>query len=150
MSANAVVKLATLRHLIEASAIVGVSIVGVKGGWSVNVRYGHSEHVLAGTDGIPRLFAKLDTAAKQLLGLGLVAFDVRGGHYTQAKLRPARPDRSVAMKEANDYGRWLRSEVEHTALRVANGEAVLLTQEQADARGASKRAELLKLRKAKD
>ncbi|EQD55251.1 hypothetical protein B1A_09118 [mine drainage metagenome] len=148
MNTNAVVKLATLRHLVEANSVRGASIVGEKGGWSVAVRFGQAERVLAGKDGVPRLFVKVDAAVKQLLGIGLVSFEVHGSDYEAAKLRASRPDRSAAMKEANEYGRWLKAEVGHTAQRVANGEAKLFTQAQAEARGAKKRGELLKRRKA--
>jgi hypothetical protein len=54
------------------------------------------------------------------------------------------------MKKVNDYGHWLRSEAKYTAIRVANDEAIMFTQEQAALRGAKKRAELLKRRKMKN
>lgn len=148
MNVNAVVKLAALRDLVDAKSIRGATIVGEKGGWAVAVRYGQAERVLAGRNGEPRLFAKLDTAAKQLLDLGLASFEVNGSDYEDTPTRSARPDRSVAMRAANDYVRWFKAEVEHTAARVARGEAELFTPEQADARGRVKRAEVLKRRKA--
>ena len=148
MNLNAVVKLAVLRDLVDAKSIRGATIVGEKGGWAVAVRYGQVERVLAGRNGEPRLFAKLDTAAKQLLDLGLVSFEVRGSDYEDTPTRSARPDRSVAMKAANDYARWLKAEVDHTADRVARGEAELFTPAQAKARGQKKRTELLKRQKA--
>ena len=148
MNLNAVVKLAALRDLVDAKSIRGATIVGEKGGWAVAVRYGQAERVLAGRNGEPRLFAKLDTAAKQLLDLGLVSFEVNGSDYEDTPTRSARPDRSVAMKAANDYVRWLKAEVKHTADRVASGEATMFTQAQAEARGKQKRAELAKRRKA--
>ncbi len=76
----AVVKLATLRELIDAKSVRTVSIVGGKGGWAVSVRVGQAERVLAGKDGAPRRFARLDTAARQLLDLGLVSFEVHGAY----------------------------------------------------------------------
>jgi hypothetical protein len=148
MNLNAVVKLAVLRDLVDAKSIRGATIVGEKGGWAVAVRYGQVERVLAGRNGEPRLFAKLDTAAKQLLDLGLVSFEVRGSDYEDTPTRSARPDRSVAMKAANDYARWLKAEVDHTADRVARGEAELFTPAQAKVRGQKKRTELLKRQKA--
>jgi len=148
MNVNAVVKLAALRDLVDAKSIRGATIVGEKGGWAVAVRYGQVERVLAGRNGEPRLFAKLDTAAKQLLDLGLVSFEVHGSDYEDAPTRLARPDRSVAMKAAHDYARWLKAEVNHTADRVASGEATLFTQAQAEARGEQKRADLVRRRKA--
>ena len=148
MNLSAVVQLAALRDLIDAKLIRAATIVGEKGGWAVAVRYGQAERVLAGRNGKPRRFAKLDTAAKQLFDLGLVSFEVHGCNYEDAPTRSARPDRSVAMKAANDYVRWFKAEVEHTADRVARGEAELFTPEQAKARGQTKRAELLKRQRA--
>ena len=148
MNVNSIVKLAALRDLVDAKSIRGATIVGEKGGWAVAVRYGQAERVLAGRDGEPRLFAKLDTAAKQLLDLGLVSFEVHGSDYEDTPTRSARPDRSVAMKAANDYVRWFKAEVDHTADRVARGEAELFTPEQAKARGQTKRAEVLKRQKS--
>jgi probable addiction module antidote protein len=52
------------------------------------------------------------------------------------------------MKAANDYVGWFKADVDHTADRVARGEAELFTPEQAKARGQTKRAELLKRQKA--
>ena len=59
---------------------------------------------LTGKDGEPRVFAKLDTAARQLMALGLSTFEVEGGRYEAAQLRPDRPDRSRAMKAAYCWG----------------------------------------------
>ena len=148
MNLNSVVKLAALRDLVDAKSIRGATRVGEKGGWVVAVRYGQAERILAGRNGQPRLFAKLDTAAKQLLDLGLVSFEVHGSGYEDTPTRSARPDRSVAMKAANDYVRWLKAEVDHTSDRVARGEAELFTLEQAKTRGDTKRAEVLKRQKA--
>ena len=123
----AVVKLATLRELIDAKSVRTVSIVGGKGGWAVSVRVGQAERVLAGKDGAPRRFARLDTAARQLLDLGLVSFEVHGAYYEQAPARSARPDRSAAMKAAHSYGVWLKREVEETQAGVARGDMPVLS-----------------------
>lgn len=147
---TAIIKLSTLRDLAASASVRSVAIVGERGGWTVSVRHGRAERILAGKNGEPRRFAKLDTAAKQLLDLGLSTFEVKGAHYQTAALRPGRPDRAAAMKAANAYGRWLKAEVAHTAARVANGEATLFTQAQAEARGAAKRAELQRRRKTTD
>lgn len=142
-----IIKLSTLRDLAATEPVRSVAIVGERGGWAVSVRHGRAEKILAGKDGEPRLFAKLDTAAKQLLDLGLSTFEVKGADYQAAALRPGRPDRAATMKAANAYGRWLKAEVAHTAARVASGEATLFSQAQAEARGAAKHAELERRRK---
>jgi putative transposase len=72
----------------------------------------------------------------------------RKGDYENTPTRSARLDRSSAVKAADDYARWIKAEVDQTADRVANGEAKLFTLDEAKARGETKRAELLKRRKA--
>lgn len=147
-ASNAIVKLALLRDWVAAEAVRSAAIVGGRGGWAVSIRHGKAEKILAGKDGEPRLYAKLDTAAKQLLDLGLLSFEVKGADYQAGSVRPGRPDRSEAMKAANEYARWLKAEVDHTAARVASGEARMFTQAEAEARGERKRAELVRRRKA--
>ena len=142
MNSNAIVKLAALRDLVDAKSIRGATIVGEKGGWAVAVRYGQAERVLAGRDGEPRLFTKLDTAAKQLLDLGLMSFEVHGSDYEDAPTRAARPDRSIAMKAANAYATWLKSEVQETVDAVARGEMPLISGAEMETRWAKKRAAL--------
>jgi hypothetical protein len=142
-----VVKLATLRDLIEARLVQAATIVGEKGGWAVTVSYGEAERVLAGKDGAPRHFAKLDTAARQLLELGLVSFLVRGADYEQAAVRATRPDRSVAMKAANAYGTWLKQEVAQTQDAIARGEMALLSEADMESRWKAKRLDREKRRR---
>ena len=137
----AVVKLSTLRELIDAKSVRAASIVGGKGGWAVSVRFGQSERVLAGKDGAPRRFTRLDTAARQLLDLGLVSFEVHGADYEEAPARSARPDRSTAMKAAHSYGVWLKREVEETQVAVARGDMPVLSEADMEARWKVKRDE---------
>lgn len=146
MTPNATVKLATLRHLVESHVVHEAAIIGGRGGWSVAVRYGHTERTLAGKDGKARLFTKLETAAKQLLGIGLVSFAVNAVNYEDVRLRAPRSDRSQAMKDAHEYINWLKAEVDATSRRVASGEAELFTEEEADARGAAKRTQIMQRR----
>lgn len=147
MSAD-VMKLSALRQLVATASVRTATVVGEHGGWAVTVRHGRADKTLAGKDGEPRVFARLDTAARQLLALGLSTFEVKGAAYEAASLRPGRPDRAAAMTAANDYARWLKAEADRTAARVATGEAALATQAQADARGKAKRVELERRRKA--
>lgn len=137
-----VVKLAALRDLVEAKSVRGASIVGEKGGWAVAVRYGQAERVLAGKNGEPRLFTKLDTAARQLIDLGLVSFEVHGADYETAPARSTRPDRAAAMKAANAYGVWLKSEVQGTVDALARGDMPLISEAEMEKRWATKRAAL--------
>lgn len=143
----AVVKLATLRDLIEAKSVRAASIVGSLGGWAIAVRYGQAERVLADKNGRPRTFTKLDTAARQLLDLGLVSFEVHGADYEAAPARVKRPDRSTAMRSAHDYARWLRAEVQSTVDALAKGEMPLYSEAEMDAHWAKKRTEIVRRRR---
>ncbi len=107
----------------------------------MSVRFGQAERVLAGKDGAPRRFTRLDTAARQLLDLGLVSFEVHGADYEEAPARSARPDRSTAMKAAHSYGAWLKREVEETQAAIGRGDMPVLSEAEMEARWAVKRAE---------
>jgi len=135
----AVVKLAALRELIEAKSVRAAAIIGGKGGWAVSVRFGQSERVLAGKDGMPRRFTRLDTAARQLIDLGLVSFEVHGADYEEAPARSVRPDRSTAMKAAHSYGMWLKREVEETQVAIGRGDMPVLSEADMEARWKEKR-----------
>ena len=58
------VKLSTLRELVEAGSVRSAAIVGLPGGYSVQVRYGMSDRALAARTGDVRIFSKIDGAAK--------------------------------------------------------------------------------------
>lgn len=147
MTAVSIVKLSTLRDLVEAKSVRAASIVGEKGGWAVAVRFGQAERVLAGKNGERRLFTKLDTAARQLIDLGLVSFEVHGADYEMAPARTPRPDRAAAMKAANAYGAWLKGEVQGTVEALARGEMALISEAEMEKRWATKRAALERRRR---
>ncbi|CAD2265259.1 hypothetical protein X12_004532 (plasmid) [Xanthomonas arboricola] len=115
MRHNDVVKMATLRELATAGSVRSVSVVGQKGGYAVNVRYGMAERTLAGKDGEARLFKTIDTAANTLRELGIASFDVDAVNFEPGRLRPARPDLAERMRgrhEAGAHDEWFRSQVQ--------------------------------------
>lgn len=126
MTATHTVKIATLRELVEAGSVRGVSLLGQKGGYAVSVRYGMAERILAGRDGDPRVFATLDTAARTLRELGVAAFDVNGANFEPGRLRPSRPELAASMRRkhaAGEHDEWFRAEVGKTLAKVQDGTA---------------------------
>lgn len=114
MPATASVRLDTLRELVAAGSVRSATLLGQRGGFAVLVRIGMSERLLANRAGQPRLYAKLDTAAKDLRAWGFGEFIVNVAHYEPGRLRAARPDRSAALKaahEASAHSNWLRTKL---------------------------------------
>ena len=123
LSQTATVKLATLRELVDAGTVRRVTLVGQTGGFAVIARYGMQERALATKTGAPRLFASIDSAARELRTVGIAAFEVDAANFAPSDLlRRRRPDRAEAMKamhRAAEHDAWFRREVE-TALAEAN------------------------------
>ena len=119
-------KLATARELAEAGSISSAMIVGQPGGWGVRLRVGQSEGALAGKDGRPRLFSKIDTAAATMRDLGLTQLIIDLAGYASDDARPSRrPDRSVALKRthaAAAHDTWFRQQVQGTLDRISAGQ----------------------------
>ncbi|MCE4356227.1 hypothetical protein LYZ84_20060, partial [Xanthomonas hortorum pv. pelargonii] len=74
-----------------------VQLVGQVGGYTVMVRVGQTEKQLTGQRGEPRVFASLDTAATQLLALGVTVFEVLPANYVRAP-KVYRRGRPAALK----------------------------------------------------
>lgn len=119
----ATVKLAILRELVDAGTVRRVTLVGQTGGFAVIARYGMQERTLAAKTGTPRLFASIDSAARELRTVGIAAFEVDAANFAPSDLlRRRRPDRAEAMKamhRAAEHDAWFRREVK-TALAEAN------------------------------
>lgn len=119
-------KLATARELAEAGSISSAMIVGQPGGWGVRLRVGQSEGALAGKDGRPRLFSKIDTAAATMRDLGLTQLVIDLAGYSSDDARASRrPDRSAALKRthaAATHDTWFRQQVQDTLDRISSGE----------------------------
>lgn len=118
------VKLATLRELIDAGSVRSAAIVGLPGGYAVQVRYGMSDRALAARTGDVRIFAKIDAAAKILRGLGVVKAELDISGYSPSTLvSKRRPDRTQALTDAHKaalHDKWFRSQV---ALAVSQADA---------------------------
>ena len=110
------VKLATLRELVEAGSVRSAAIIGLPGGYAVQVRYGMSDRALAARTGDVRIFSKIDGAAKTLRGLGVVKAELdTSGYSPSSVLSMRRPDRTQALKDAHKsalHDKWFRDQVE--------------------------------------
>ena len=97
MSAAAI-SITTLAELASAGVLRTVQLLGQAGGYTVMVRVGQTEKQLTGQRGEPRVFASLDTAATQLLALGVTVFEVLPANYVRAP-KVYRRGRPAALKE---------------------------------------------------
>ncbi|WP_372364232.1 hypothetical protein ACCQ07_21395 (plasmid) [Xanthomonas sp. NCPPB 3583] len=88
----------TLATLASAGVLRTVQLIGQVGGYTVMVRVGQAEQQLTGQRGTPRVFASLDTAAAQLLALGVTVFEVLPAGYVRAP-KVYRRGRPGALKE---------------------------------------------------
>jgi len=107
----------TLSRLVEAGAVRDAHIVGEDGGWSVTVKYGKIERVLAAQRSRQvRMFRKLETLVAYLKEIGIGRFDVDAFNYDPKTTKAAkRPDRSAALKRAHEaaaYEKWFREQVQ--------------------------------------
>ncbi|MBV6796060.1 hypothetical protein [Xanthomonas euvesicatoria] len=92
------ISITTLATLASAGVLRTVQLVGQVGGYSVMVRVGQTEKQLTGQRGEPRVFASLDTAAAQLLALGVTVLEVLPANYVRAP-KVYRRGRPAALKE---------------------------------------------------
>lgn len=97
MPVTAAIKLAVARELAEAGSVRAASLTGEQGGYRLTLRTDASERVLATKDGQPRLFPRLEAAAKLLRELGIQRFEVDASNHVAAEAR-RRPDRAEAMR----------------------------------------------------
>ncbi|RNK83756.1 hypothetical protein [Xanthomonas vasicola] len=97
----------TLAALASAGVLRTVQLVGQVGGYTVMVRVGQVEKQLTGQLGEPRVFASLDTAATQLLALGVTVFEVLPAGYVRAPkvYRRGRPDALKALAKIKRQGK---------------------------------------------
>jgi hypothetical protein len=96
------VKLATARELVDAGAVKQAEVIGLPGGWTVQLQTYNQAKVLATKTNEPRRFGTFESALKVLRELGVQLDLLR----VDAALWEAegdigarrRPDRSAAMK----------------------------------------------------
>src|SRR5690606_9199999 len=116
---NQTIDTATARRMAEAGAILGVSIVGQPGGWSVMLKTGIQEKPLGSQkQDKPRTWRSLDTLTEYLRkDLSIVRIDgIDATHHSSADVhRPGRPDAAARMKRAHEaaaYDAWFRAQVD--------------------------------------
>jgi len=136
-----------MKSLADAKAIQGVTILGQPGGWSILVRYGALERVIAAQRACkPRLWRNLNTAATFVRDeLKLSRFDVDTENYNPEAIERRRPDQSQRLRqkeEAAEHDKWFRNEVQKALDGIADGSMQLISQEEHDKTWQKKRAEL--------
>jgi hypothetical protein len=139
----------TLSRLVEAGAVRGAHVVGQVGGWGVMIKYGMLERPLSATRSKKiRTFKKLETLVTYLKEIGISRFDVDATQYDPATVQTyRRPDRAEAMKQAREaieYDRWFRGEVEKALIEADDPSTKWVSHEEVTASWAAKRAELVK------
>lgn len=88
-----------LRQVIDAAAVHGVLVRGTGAGFTVQINPDTvAPKYLATVRGEIKRFASIDTAGAVLRGLGLPEFRVDMGGHRPGRLRPARPDRALALR----------------------------------------------------
>lgn len=139
----------TLARLAEAQAVRAAHVIGQPGGWSIIVKYGMTERLVSATRSREvRVFKKFETLVGYLKDLGLSSFDVNAADYDPAGGKTAtRPDRSAALKRAHEaaaHDKWFREQVEEAIKEADDPNTVWVSNEDAKASWAKKRAKLVK------
>lgn len=102
-AASATLPEGSLRELVNAGVVTSFLARGQAGGFAIEAILGSEPGrlaILGNTRSSPRLFASLGTVALLLRKLGINQFAVDSTNYVPGRVRAARPDRSVAMKNA--------------------------------------------------
>ena len=139
----------TLARLVEAQAVRGARVVGQAGGWGVVVKYGRTERLLAATRSREaRVFKKLDTLVGYLKEIGIERFDVDAVNFDPTTVTTySRPDASQALKRAHEaaaHDKWFRAEVEQGIAQADDPATAWVSQDDATASWAKKRAAMVK------
>lgn len=142
-AANATVKIETLRELIAAGSVRSATLLGQRGGYAVLVCVGTQERVLANRAGAARLYARLDTAAKDLREMGLTEFGVNVVNFESGRLRPARPDRAAQLRRAHAaaaHDTWFRVQIDQSLTEADDPNTQWVTNDQAKRASTEQRA----------
>lgn len=136
----------TLFRMVETGAVQDTRVVGSTGGWKVIVHAdkNHSYFLSAQRKAAtPRLFRKMDTLINYLKGLGIEHFAVDAAEY--APESHTRPDRSAALKQTHQaatHDKWFRQQVQQGLAEADSPNAVWISNDDAKASWAARRAEL--------
>lgn len=142
---------AMAKRMLEAGVDLGASIVGQPGGWSVMLRLGKIEKSLVSqrTDQ-PRLWRSLDRCVAYLkseLSIARVEMLDASNHSGLALGATSRLDTAERMRHAHQaaaHDRWFRSQVEQAMTEADDPNTEWVSDEDAKAGWAKKRAQLLK------
>ena len=90
------IKESTLKEIRASELIFDIKLIGVVGGYQMNVSLGKNTSTLVTARGSIRLFT-LENASKFLHELGILEFYVDVKDFVPGRIRKARPDRALAM-----------------------------------------------------
>jgi hypothetical protein len=140
---------AMAKQMVEASAIHGASIIGQPGGWSVILKLGVQEKPLgAQRSDKPRMWRSLDRCVDYLKKeLHIARFELLDATNFSALAGKSREDASERLRNAHEaaaHDKWFREQVEIGLTEANDPAAEWVTNEEANASWAKKRAELLK------
>ncbi|MBT1073459.1 hypothetical protein [Pelotalea chapellei] len=133
----------TLQHLVEAGAVKAADVVGQPGGWGIVIKYGMVERALAARRGAIRTFSRFETLVSYLKEIGISQFFVNASNYDPTNKKTHRPDSAVRMKrtfDAAEHDKWFRDQVEEGIRQADDPNAVWVSNEEVEARGAQRRA----------
>lgn len=140
---------AIARRMVEANAMaVHASIIGQSGGWSVMLKIGMTEKMLGvQRTNSPRIWRSLDRCVEYLKKeLHIAQFDrLDATHHVQALGDSTRTDAAERMRHAHQsaaHDKWFRAQVEEAIIEADNPNTVWVSNDDAKAQWASKRAVL--------
>lgn len=142
---------AMAKRMAQASAICGASIIGQPGGWSVVLKLEGQEKPLgAQRSDKPRVWRSLDRCVDYLKKeLHIARFELLDAtHFSSVALMgKSRQDASERLRYAHEaaaHDKWFREQVEIGLAEADDPAADWVTNEEANASWARKRAELVK------
>lgn len=143
---------AMAKRLVEATAIRSASIIGQPGGWSVVLKLGMQDKALGiQRSDRPRMWRSLDRCVEYLKKeLHIARFELLDAtNYSdvapvESKSRGDAAERLRKAHEAAAHDKWFREQVEVALAEADDPAAVWVTNEEAKAILAKKRAELVK------
>lgn len=143
---------AMAKRMVEAAAIRGAAIIGQPGGWSVMLKLGMQEKPLGAqrTDK-PRLWRSLDRCVEYLKKeLHIARFELLDAtNYSDVAIvgGKSRADASARLRNAHEaaaHDKWFREQVEQAIAEADAPNAEWVSNEDANASWAKKRAKLVK------
>jgi len=115
---NSTIDHITLLHLADAGAVRVAQVIGQDDGWSILIKYGLHERLLAARQSQQiRSFKKFETVVNYLRKIGIVNYQVDATNYDPTIKTYTRPDRSEALKNAHAaaaYEKWQTARVKAT------------------------------------